>query len=432
MAIRRKTYKGFSADENEVFVCDTVSDLSLLPTDAPQGSSAFVIEDSTTYMIDSSGVWSEVQIGASGGGGGDITLDNLSVTENGVYMPESGHAYKKVTVSVSGEPAEPTDGKTHIWITIDEDTPSNRLEFQLSWRQSVSGGVSVDWGDGTAPTTYSGTGSAVHSHIYSAPGSYEITLTVISGVLTLDGSGGSTGNALYGSKANAQCYNRQRIKRVSVGENAAVGSYMANYCYSLSRIGLPSTLTSIGSHAFEECFSLPSVKIPDGVTSIGEYAFSYCHSLKSADIPDSCTSIGAYAFRNCYGLREADFPSGLTSISDYTYQGCYNLTSLDIPDTVTSIGNGAFHSCYGLTSVTIPASVTSIGDSAFLNCYGISEYHIGATTPPTLVSSNAFTGMASTCVIYVPYSEDHTVLNAYRSATNWAGYTYKLSEEVQA
>lgn len=433
MAIRRKTYKGNYTDENEVFVCDTAADLSLLPVDAPQGSSAFVIDDSTTYMIDSSGVWTEVQLVNSGGSGGeDITLDNLSVTENGVYTPDSGHAYKKVTVNVGGEPADPTDGKTHVWISIDADTPDNRLVFPLCWRQSVSAGVSVDWGDGSGPETFSGTGLAAHEHTYSVPGDYEITLTANRGTLTLDGTEGTSGYAIYGSKMIARCYNRQRVRRISIGANAVVGSYMAHYCYGLSRVGLPSTATSIGAHTFEECFSLPSIAIPNGVTSIGEYAFSYCHSLETAEIPDSCTSIGAYAFRNCYGLREIDFPSGLISISEYTYQGCYGLTSVDIPDTVTSIGGGAFHSCYGLTSVRIPASVRSIGDSAFLNCYGVSEYHIEATTPPALANTNAFTGMASDCVIYIPRSTNQTVLNAYKAATNWSVYAYRMQEEAQA
>ena len=297
--------------------------------------------------------------------------------------------------------------------------------------------VWADTGDTTAEIEYydvqtvSGTGAVSLTHQYENGGEYEITMEAVEGNISFTGTSGTAGTSIYGSKANAQCYNRQRITRISVGANAAVGSYMANYCYSLSRIGLPSTLTSIGAHAFEECFSLPSIKIPDGVTSIGEYAFSYCHSLESADIPDSCTSIGAYAFQNCYGLREADFPSGLTSISDYTYQGCYNLTSLDIPDTVTSIGNGAFHSCYGLTSVRIPAAVRSIGDSAFLNCYGVSEYHIGATTPPTLASTNAFTGIASDCVIYVPRSANQAVLNAYKAATNWVTYASRMQEEAE-
>lgn len=55
MAFKRKAYKGVAEDTNEEFVCDTPSDIANLPTDAPQGSSAFVISNSTTWMITSSG-----------------------------------------------------------------------------------------------------------------------------------------------------------------------------------------------------------------------------------------------------------------------------------------------------------------------------------------------------------------------------------------
>lgn len=60
MAFKRKAYKGVMEDTNQEFVCDTESDISNLPTDAPQGSSAFVISDSSTWMINSSGVWTQI------------------------------------------------------------------------------------------------------------------------------------------------------------------------------------------------------------------------------------------------------------------------------------------------------------------------------------------------------------------------------------
>jgi len=356
-------------------------------------------------------------------------LENLSVDANGTYTPQSGHAYKKVTVNVGGPPPDPTDGKTHIWITIDDNTPAGRLTFPLYWRQSVSNGVSVDWGDGSVSETFSGTGAAEHEHTYAEPGDYEIVLTVTSGVLTLDGTEGVSGYSIYGSKANLRCYNRPRITRIAVGNNAAVGAYMAQYAYGLSRVSFPNTLASIGGSAFDGCYSIHEITIPSGVTSIGDNAFNYCHSLESIVIPDSVISIGSYAFRNCYTLRGFEFNSGITAISEYAFQGCYMLTTIDIPSTITSIGAGAFHSCYGLTSVTIPSSVTYIGDSAFLNCYGIKEYHIGATTPPSLAGSSAFTGIAPDCVIYVPASANHSVLNAYKSATNWSVYAGKIQEE---
>ena len=41
---------------------------------------------------------------AQSGGGGSITVEPLSVTENGTYTAEEGTAYSPVTVNVSGAP----------------------------------------------------------------------------------------------------------------------------------------------------------------------------------------------------------------------------------------------------------------------------------------------------------------------------------------
>lgn len=61
MAFKRKTYKGMFVDTDECFVCDTASDIQNLPTDCQQGSTAFVIEDSTMYMINSQGSWIQIE-----------------------------------------------------------------------------------------------------------------------------------------------------------------------------------------------------------------------------------------------------------------------------------------------------------------------------------------------------------------------------------
>ena len=432
MAYSRKTYKGVYADTNEVYVCDAESDLSSLPTDAPQGSSAFVIETSRTYMINSSGTWVETTLGSGGGGG--ITLRTLNISANGTTNAPSGIAYNKVITNVDGgTPADPTDGKTHIWIRIDEDTPSDRKSFPLAWSQTVSEGVTVDWGDGSQAETYSGTGVDTHEHAYADGGEYEITLDVTDGTISFESVNGTAGTALYGSKANTYSYNRARITRIYFGDNVAeVGAYMLQYCYSVKFITMPGDATSVGSGAFHSCYSLVKAEIPDGVTSIGESAFYYCYALESVSIPSGVTTIGENAFYNCYALKSIEIPSGVTVLDQYVLHGCHNLTSIDIPSGVTQINAGALDSCYGLTEVTVPASVTSIGASAFSNCFGVKEYHMKRTVPPTLSGSSAFTGIASDCVIYVPYSADHSVLNAYKAATNWATYASKMQEEAQA
>ena len=85
----------------------------------------------------------------------------------------------------------------------------------------------------------------------------------------------------------------------------------------------------------------------------------------------------------------------------------------------------AFYYCYSLASITIPEGVTGIGAHAFNACYGMAEYHLLPTTPPTLYNTNAFNGIPSDCIIYVPKG----CLEAYKTATNWATYASKMQEE---
>ena len=124
-------------------------------------------------------------------------------------------------------------------------------------------------------------------------------------------------------------------------------------------------------------------------------------------------------------LQRVEVGGSVTSIGNYAFGYCYSLSSVVIPDGVTSIGSSAFRYCYSLSSVVIPDGVTSIGSSAFRYCYGVKEYHIKPLTPPTLSSTDAFSGIPSDCIIYVPVGS----LEAYKTATNWASYASYMQEE---
>ena len=344
------------------------------------------------------------------------------------------------------------DGKTRLYIHIDEDTPDNRLTFYVRFTSSTSNNVSLDWGDGTVETKGSTTATN-YEHTYAASGDYVVKLTVNSGTISFVGTSGTDGNSIFGSRASTNIYNRGRIIKAEIGGNVtsigtyafyqcysltsitipsgvtSIGTYAFNTCYSLTNITIPSTVTSIGAYAFYSCYSVTSITIPSTVTSIGNYAFYQCYSLTSITMPSTVTSIGNYAFQSCYSLTNIMIPSSLTSIGSNVFYGCYPLTNITIPSSVTSIGGSAFYACYSLTSITIPSTVTSIGTSAFAFCYGIGEYHFEPTTPPTLGGTNAFNSIASDCKIYVPYSANHSILEAYQTATNWSTYASYMVEE---
>ena len=114
---------------------------------------------------------------------------------------------------------------------------------------------------------------------------------------------------------------------------------------------------------------------------------------------------------------------GATSGTGRVY--CNMLQSVSIGSGVTSLDTYAFQYCYSLASVTIPSSVTSISNYAFSGCTGVGAYHVLPTTPPTLSSTNAFTGIPSDCIIYVPAAS----LAAYKDATNWSTYASSMVGE---
>ena len=268
------------------------------------------------------------------------------------------------------------DGATRLHIRI---ATVGRMTVPLYIGQTMSNGVSIDWGDGSAAKTLSGTGNINTSHTYADPGDYIISLMPRDGC-TLSFGDGSSSYCMMGSNGN----------------NSLV------YCNMLQEVYVGKNVTSIGSYSFQKCYSLASITIHTGVTSIGNYAFAYCYSLASITIPTGVTSIGNYVFSDCYSLASITIPTGVTSISDY-----------------------AFSDCRSLASITIPTGVTSIGNYAFQNCYGMRYYDFSACTSiPALSNTNAFRKNPSDFQMLIPSA----LYNSWKSATNWATYaSYMVS-----
>ena len=214
----------------------------------------------------------------------------------------------------------------------------------------------------------------------------------------------------------------------------SIGDDALRNCYSLTSVTIPNSVTKIGNYAFTDCDSLTNITIPDSVTSIGEDAFRGCTSLTNITIPDSVTSIGEYAFSSCKSLTSVTIPDSVTSIGSSAFSNCTSLTSVNIPNKVTSIGEYAFSNCSSLTSVAIPNSVTSIGEFAFYKCTSLKEVYCKPTTPPT-GGSNMFSyydGNGSYlpigCKIYVPASDDDSIINAYKAKSGWSSYASSIFE----
>lgn len=94
-----------------------------------------------------------------------------------------------------------------------------------------------------------------------------------------------------------------------------------------------------------------------------------------------------------------------------------------------NIGNHAFRNCIDLKSVEIK-NKTSIGEYAFGGCSSLTSITIDSNTPPVLASTAFYnSGITNTTgTIWVPFSFDHSILNAYKTATNWSNYADIISE----
>lgn len=194
-----------------------------------------------------------------------------------------------------------TDGKTRIFITLGEGRLSPVLGL------GVNGSVDVDWGDGTAHGTLTGsseTTAVFLPHTYAAAGNYVIAITPSEGSTFEFVGNNSKGSLLL-------------IKR----ENATLNDSQV-YINTIKKVFVGDGVTTIGAHAFYFCRGLVNAIIPDSVTTIGAYAFSSCYSLTNLIIPDSVTTIETYVFSSCCGFCfikfESTTPPTVSNVNAFT------------------------------------------------------------------------------------------------------------------
>lgn len=317
-----------------------------------------------------------------------MTLDSLSVTENGVYTPSSGHAYSEVTVDVSG-----------------------------------SGG-GTDAEDGIITRTISGNYT---NERVTQVGSYAFYMC--SGLTTVSFPACTT----ISTQAFYAC---SSLNTVNFPTCTTIGNSAFHACIRLTTVNFP-VCTTIGAYAFDACSRLTTVSFP-ACTSIGGTAFYGCSSLTTVNFP-VCTSIGGTAFNACSRLTTVSFPV-CVSIGNSAFSTCYKLSTVNFP-ACTSIGAYAFYSCYSLTTVSFPAC-TSIGSYAFAKCFRlISAYFLGSSVP-NLTYSNAYSTTpiagysVSTGGVLGSIFVRASLLTAFQSATNWSFFSERMvgltDEEIAA
>lgn len=429
------------------------------------------------------------------GGGGSANIQALSITQNGTYTASGGvDGYSPVTVNVSGSsgsdkedddvvfldydgtivysytatefasltemPSNPshtgltaqgwnwtlTDAKAYVasYGAIDigqmyktndgtsrfyMELPDGIVDIAIRAKCSVAGGAEIDWGDGSTRTSLTTT-VTTHTHTYSASGNYVIKIYRTSGTVdftSMSSTNGIFGGAGYKQRGGAFC------KRIEFDSNVTFSNYAFNVMYGLETITIPKEVTSLGNYFMADARSLKALVIPSSVTTIGSSSLTYNQNLEHISFPKGITS--SVWPSNPNSLRRLCIPPS-TAQTSWSTNSYYFLLRFVLPEGYTTLSsNNVLGSLFSLKKLTIPSTVTSMNASyVFSNDYSLKEIHMKPTSPPTL-GANMLTNVSTTTnpdlKIYVPYSADHSILEAYKTASNWSGRASIIVEEPQ-
>lgn len=291
------------------------------------------------------------------------------------------------------------DGKTRLYIRIESD---GRMDVPLYIQQTVSNGVTINWGDGSTEETLEGTGAVNTIHRYNSIGDYCITLDVDEGcVLNL---GRLTSDyCLFGIHNSTGTIYTSMLRKIEIGRGLTnLGNYALPYCRGLQSITLPNTVTNLAIQSLYYCSALKAVVIPKSIPSLRSNVFSYCISLKYVICHNNLILAGNSIFAN-------------TQLSSYI-----------ISESTKAIKISCFINNRYMSEMIIPKNVATIESSAFQNCLGMAYYDFSHhTAVPTLENTNAFTGIPSDCKIIVP----DVLYDEWITATNWSTYaTYIIKK----
>lgn len=338
------------------------------------------------------------------------------------------------------------DENTYITVSITSNTLSPTIALNFL------GTLKVNWGDNSQEDELvSSSAIAVKrlTHTYAQPGVYKIKLdfSQVTEVKYIGRSGfayifcKSDGSSIEDNAAYNAC-----VTEIALGKGTFAQHAFGSLTY-LKKINIPyNTTTTVHQNCFYNCFNLNGIVFSKTITSLNANAFSNCLSLKKVSYTNNVAGTQTNAFeytgiekiflpdralRYVYSsiftytrrLKRIVIPNSITQIQSSAFNNDDCLKTALIGTGITTIGSSAFYSCKILSEVTIPEAVRTIEANAFAVCKGLGEIHFKGTTPPTITAASAFSGLPTTCKIYVPTG----YLADYTSATNYPDpntYTY--------
>ena len=135
---------------------------------------------------------------------------------------------------------------------------------------------------------------------------------------------------------------------------------------NVTKVVIPSTVTTIHSSAFRDCTKLAAISVPSSVYSIGKNAFD-----NTAWYNKQANGI-VYAGNVAIGYKgtspsNISFKSGTKGVAGSAFEYNKSITSVSFPSSIIDIGTDAFYGCSNLYSVSGIDNVKYVGSGAFLS-----------------------------------------------------------------
>lgn len=295
---------------------------------------------------------------------------------------------------VIGQTCVTIDRNTHVWINVNEEYHEPYIGL------GVNGTVIINWGEGYAESTLTGTDDTTVVFVkspYTHGGDYHITITREGGAIYRIMGGTYDSYLCCGTTSNS-AFNRiynQCIYKVRLGYSTRVGNYAFSRCCNLESVNIRSI--SGGRSLFYET-KVKGIVIPSGYGVSYNYMFYYSTAKFIA------------------------FSKSAVNIGTHSLSGNMRLSRVHIPADITECKTQSFYMLWSLQSIVIPAGVTNLGTYFCSGAYSLRKIKFLGSTPPTC-GANCFDNISTGCVISVPIGS----LSAYTSAANYPDpntYTY--------
>lgn len=301
------------------------------------------------------------------------------------------------------------DGATRLHITLLEGRLSPKVGL------AVNGSATIDWGDGSAAATLTGTDTATvvytAAHTYPSAGDYVISITVTGAAVVLGTDDASTlltntaeyisaltefnqgANVALGAKAFKNCRQMSKLTMPTAGGSS---SEQTMNCYSLRLYMLPRNVTRL-EDGFQNMASLQVLSLPNSIKTIAGYSIANTNALQRVALPDGATTLDGGAISTCYGVREISLGTNFIMLSAWSMREVKTMRVIKFP---------------GNPNLRIGGSILRDNDSLEIVDF------TACTVVPPMLGAGAFTGSNDSFEIRVPAA----LVDEWKAATNWATY----------